>query len=70
MLYHRYLYYILYLQIIQKLKLLYCYYILLYIVIIIVINKKITRNKTIYISSSSLRNIKKEANQQIIYFKL
>lgn len=61
MLYHRYLYYILYLQIIQKLKL---------IVIIIVINKKITRNKTIYISSSSLRNIKKEANQQIIYFKL
>lgn len=61
MLYHRYLYYILYLQIIQKLKL---------IVIIIVINKKITRNKTIYISSSSLRNVKKEANQQIIYFKL
>lgn len=61
MLYHRYLYYILYLQIIQKLKL---------IVIIIVINKKITRNKTIYISSSSLRNIKKKANQQIIHFKL
>lgn len=61
MLYHRYLYYILYLQIIQKLKL---------IVIIMVINKKITRNKTIYISSSSLRNVKKEANQQIIYFKL